>query len=299
VWLVWNLSGHVTVRVTRTGGPNAAVSGIFFSGQGAPDFSVSVSPSKQTVTPGGSTTYTVSVGASAGFTGSVSLTASGLPSGANASFSQNSFSVPGSATMTVTTTAATPGSTSNITVTGASGSVSHSAIATLQVYVPATASFVATDTTTEGTWKGIYGASGEAIPNDSTNYPAYAQVTFNGGTPYTWAPSTTDVRALQKAAASDRIASTWYGAPSFSIDLNLTDGNTHEVGVYNLDWDAQGRAQTIDILDVVSGSVLDSRSVSAFTNGVWLRWNLSGHVTIRITRTSGVNAVVSGLFFNN
>jgi len=178
--------------------------------------------------------------------------------------------------------------------------VSHSTVATLQVYVPAIASFVATDTTTGGTWKGIYGAGGEAIPNDSTNYPAYAQVTFNGGTPYTWTSSTTDVRALQKAAASDRIASTWYASPGFSIDVNLTDGNTHEVGVYSLDWDGAGsRAQTIDILDAVSGSVLDSRSVSAFTNGVWLRWNLHGHVTIRITKTGSVNAVVSGLFFNN
>ena len=47
-WLLWNLSGHVTIRVTRTGGANAVVSGIFFN---LPDFNVSVTPSKQTVAP--------------------------------------------------------------------------------------------------------------------------------------------------------------------------------------------------------------------------------------------------------
>ncbi|PYM54484.1 MAG: hypothetical protein DMD79_24530, partial [Candidatus Rokuibacteriota bacterium] len=44
-----------------------------------PDFSLSASPSAQTVVGGGSTSYTVSVAAVNGFTGSVTLSASGLP----------------------------------------------------------------------------------------------------------------------------------------------------------------------------------------------------------------------------
>ena len=184
-----------------------------------------------------------------------------------------------------------------MTITAASGSLSHSAVVTLQIYVPGVAGFLRTDTTTQGTWKGVYGADGEAISNDSAHYPAYAQVSLSGVTAYSWAASTTDVRALQKAAATDRIASTWFATANFTIDVNLMDGNAHQVGLYCLDWDG-GRSETIDILDATTGSILDTRSLTSFSQGVWMLWNLSGHVTIRVTRTVGANAVASGIFFN-
>jgi hypothetical protein len=300
VWLLWNLSGHVSMKVTLTAGNSAVVSGIFFSPPATPDFSLSVTPAKQVVSQGGSTTYTVAVAPLVGFTGTVNLSAGGLPAGATASFNPATVTGSGSSVMTVTTTGATPGGSSTVTVTGTSGSLSHNATTTLvvTVTVPAGALFVRTDNTTQGTWKGVYGADGEAIANDSANYPAYAQVTFNAASLFTWNSSTTDVRALQKAAASDRIASTWYSSTSFTIDVNLTDGNTHQVGVYCLDWDNAGRAQRIDILDASSGTVLDTQNVSAFNGGRWLFWNLTGHVTIKATRTAGPNAVVSGLFGN-
>jgi hypothetical protein len=37
--------------------------------------------------------------------------------------------------------------------------------------------------------------------------------------------------------------------------------------------------------------------VFSFNGGVYLVWNVSGHITIRVTSTAGLNAVVSGLFF--
>ncbi|MCI0628352.1 MAG: hypothetical protein L0387_42995, partial [Acidobacteria bacterium] len=126
----------------------------------------------------------------------------------------------------------------------------------------------------------------------------YAQVNFAGQSNYTWAGSTTDLRALQKGAASDRIASTWYSTSSFDIDINLTDGNWHQVGIYCLDWDNNGRAQRVDILDAVSGTVLNNVNLAAFSNGQYLIWNLKGHVKLRITRTAGHSSVVSGLFFS-
>lgn len=51
------------------------------------DFSVSSSPSSNSVVPGGSVNYTVSTTAFLGFSGSIALSASGLPTGATASFS--------------------------------------------------------------------------------------------------------------------------------------------------------------------------------------------------------------------
>jgi hypothetical protein len=70
------------------------------------------------------------------------------------------------------------------------------------------------------------------------------------------------------------------------------------VALYCLDWDNRSRVERIDILDAATNTVLDSRNVSAFTNGQYLIWNLRGNLKIQVTRTSGDNAVVSGLFFN-
>ena len=160
------------------------------------------------------------------------------------------------------------------------------------------ASFVGTDTTTQGNWKGVYGSDGYNVIGDTTSYPAYAQVTSAGNSSWVWASQSTDPRALLRGVTTGRIAATWYSATSFTVDLNLTDGNPHRVALYNLDWDTTARAQRIDILDAGSGSVLDSRSISSFHGGQYLVWTLSGHVTIRITMTAGYNAVLSGLFFN-
>ena len=47
------------------------------------------------------------------------------------------------------------------------------------------------------------------------------------------------------------MASLWFNAPSFTLDVNMKDGNTHQVALYALDWDNYqgGRAEQIQILD--------------------------------------------------
>jgi hypothetical protein len=164
----------------------------------------------------------------------------------------------------------------------------------------ASATFIKIDTTTQGGWKGKYGAEGYNIINDAVSYPAYAQVTPVSNLLAVWNSSTSDVRALQKTASTtDRLAACWYQSSYFTIDVNLTDGQTHQVALYNLDWDGSNqRAQQIDILDAVTNAVLDSRSVSSFSAGKYLVWRLSGHVVIKVTRTGLWNSVVSGIFFD-
>src|SRR5207245_7336033 len=54
-----------------------------------PDFTLSASPASQTVSAGGSTSYTVTITPTGGFTDPVSLSVSGLPSGASASVTPN------------------------------------------------------------------------------------------------------------------------------------------------------------------------------------------------------------------
>jgi len=201
VYLVWNLSGHVRINVTWTGGVNAVVSGVFFGGASS----------------GGGT--------------------------------------------------------------------------------KATASFIAADTATQGNWHGVYGADGYSVANESQSIPSYASLAVKNQLNYTWASSTVDPRALQTGNGSGRIAATWYGNSTFSFDVNLTDGNPHPFALYAVDWDARGRTETIQVVDANTNAVLDTRALSSFSNGVYLVWNLSGHIKINVMWTGGTNAVVSGVFF--
>jgi hypothetical protein len=161
-----------------------------------------------------------------------------------------------------------------------------------------TASFVRADTSTGGSWKGIYGSEGYNIINNVVSYPSYVSVTGTGLMPYTWSPSTTDSRGLQKGSpATDRIAACWNSATSIRIDLAFNDQAPHQVAVYMVDWTNMSRTQTVQIVDA-NENVLDTRSVSAFSGGQYLVWNLSGRVSIRFINTNpSINAVVSGIFF--
>ncbi len=98
-----------------------------------PDFTISATPGSQTVTAGNSTSYTVTTGAQNGFTGTVALSASGLPSGASASFTPASIGGAGSSTLNITTTTSTAPGTFTLSITGTSGSLSHSTNVTLAV----------------------------------------------------------------------------------------------------------------------------------------------------------------------
>jgi hypothetical protein len=98
-----------------------------------PDFALAVSPSSQTVQAGNPTTYTVTTTANNSFNGTVTLSASGLPSGATASFSPATITGAGTSTLTVSTGSATPAGTSALMVGGSSGSLVHSASVTLVV----------------------------------------------------------------------------------------------------------------------------------------------------------------------
>jgi hypothetical protein len=159
--------------------------------------------------------------------------------------------------------------------------------------------FVKADEVTKGSWRGVYGAEGVAIANEKAILPVYAQVRWPRDTSF-WIKSVpSDKRALQRTTDPvDRVASAWYSFSSFDIDITFTDTRTHQVALYMVDWDSNTRTQKVQVTDVATSKVLDERAVSAFTGGQYLAWNLNGHVTIKITRVAGANAVVSGLFLN-
>src|SRR5207245_9684619 len=72
----------------------------------SPTRSSSDLPASQTVPQGGSTSYGVTISPTGGFTGQVTLSVSGLPSGANGGFTPNPATA--SSTLSATTSPTTP-----------------------------------------------------------------------------------------------------------------------------------------------------------------------------------------------
>ncbi len=97
------------------------------------DFALTVSPSSDSVRRGRSTSFTVNVSASGGFSGQVTLAVSGLPAGTSSSFSRNPTIPSRSSTLRISTSGSTPRATYTLTVTGTSGSLQHTAAVTLTV----------------------------------------------------------------------------------------------------------------------------------------------------------------------
>jgi Divergent InlB B-repeat domain len=162
----------------------------------------------------------------------------------------------------------------------------------------ASAAFIKTDSTTQGNWKGVYGENGQVIISDTKVLPTWATVAVTGSL-YTWQanPSETLTAALQRADAG-RVAACQYSvmASTPTIDVNFSDGLSHEAAIYCLDWDTSLRNQRIDVIDAVTGAILDTRSAVDFHDGRWFVWNIKGHVKICLTWIAGYNAVVSGIF---
>src|SRR5690349_18737864 len=109
----------VPVRVTGIGPvvTMAAGGGHSLATVARPDFDLALAPSSGTVTAGGTVTTSVSLTPANGFTGAASLTAGGLPTGVTASFSPNTVTASGPATLTLHTSSGSPSGTFPVTIT--------------------------------------------------------------------------------------------------------------------------------------------------------------------------------------
>ena len=101
----------------------------------ARDFALVVTPATQSVPAGGSADFQVSLSPLNGFRRVVSLSVSGLPSGATGIFRPRSVRPPGTSTLTITTTAGVAQGPYALAVTGTSVLLSHSYPVTLIVGV--------------------------------------------------------------------------------------------------------------------------------------------------------------------
>jgi cellulose 1,4-beta-cellobiosidase len=126
----------VTVTVTGNSGAITKTATFTLTVVGRPDFSVSATPASISIAAGTNPTSTITVASLFGFTGSVSLSASGLPTGVNANFSPSSVNGSGAIVVNFTAQTSTPTGTTNISIVGTSGTLVHAATIALTVTGP-------------------------------------------------------------------------------------------------------------------------------------------------------------------
>jgi hypothetical protein len=154
-------------------------------GQTQNDFSLAVSPGSASVQQGASATATVSTAVTAGSAQSVSLSASGVPSGVSVSFSPASVTAGGNSTMTATVGASVAPGSYPITVTGTAASGSHSATYTLTV-----------------TGTGGGGGGGGSLSNGGFESGSLSPWTCQSGSQVVTSPTHSGSYALQVAPSS-------------------------------------------------------------------------------------------------
>ncbi|NEA33839.1 hypothetical protein G3I17_19515 [Streptomyces sp. SID13031] len=164
-----------------------SAAGMAYAAQPAkPGITLGISPASQSITRGKAATYTVAITSTGGFTGKVTLTASGLPSGASAAFSSSSVTLTpggtGTSTLTVNTTSSTPIASRTITVKGVSGTVNGTVSAGLTVNLPLSSSL--TMSTTPASVTMAAGSTAVySVQLARTNFPGAVTFAVLGGLP--------------------------------------------------------------------------------------------------------------------
>ncbi|HVW87059.1 MAG TPA: N,N-dimethylformamidase beta subunit family domain-containing protein, partial [Bryobacteraceae bacterium] len=322
-----SISSGFTITATpgaTTGNPRAPLNGIQIvpSTGGSPDFSIGASPSSQTVTAGGTTTYTVTVGALNGFTSTVNLSASGLPTGATASFNPASVTGSGTSTLTITTTGSTPPGSSTLTITGTSGSLTHTSAVTLVVSATAdfsvsvapssqtiapggSTTYTVSVTALNGFNAAVtLGASG--LPAGATASFSPASVTGSGtstltiGTTGSTPPGSSTLTvtgtsgSLTHSATATLVITSSSGPAAISIDFVGTDtamASTETAGVIaKPNWNSATGA--------ASGSPLSLVDETGTATAATVTWNSDNGWSTPITDTAGNNRMMRGYLDN-
>ncbi len=244
----------------------------------AGSFTISASPSSLSIAQGSQGTSTVTTTVNSGFSNSISLSATGAPSGTTVSFNPSTIPAPGSgtSTMTVTVGASTPTGTYPITVTGNGAGVQQSTTVTLTVVggpnfaisaSPNTLSIaqgsqaMSTITTT------ISGGFNSSIALSASGAPSGATVAFN--------PTTIPAPGAGSSTMTITVATT---TPTGTYPITVT-GN------------GGGAQQSITvILTVVAGP---NFAISASPNTLSIAQGNQGTSTITTTISGGFNSSIA------
>ncbi len=269
-------TGSYPLTITGTSGTQTHTASVTLvvTAPVTPNFSLSASPASQSVVQGASTSYTVTITPSGGFTGSVTLSASGLPAGAAASFAPNPAT--STSTMSVTTSSTTPTGSYPLTITGTSGTLSHTASVTLIVTAAATPNFTLSASPSSQTV--TQGASTSYTVTITPSGGFTGSVTFSAsGLP---AGATASFAPNPATSTSSMTVTTATTTPAGSYPLTIT-------GVSGT------LSHTASVTLVVTAAGAGNFSLSATPASQSIPAGASTTYTINVTRTGGFTGGVT------
>lgn len=165
--------------------------------------------------------------------------------------------------------------------------------------------FAGKDEQTKGMWTEKYGSVGYVIPGAGVKMPTDAEVFFINGDTHIWQNETRDIQAVTLPDKDIRIAAARSHPLHEIIDFDFTDGKEHDVAIYFLDWDRKGRWTVVDIIDPDTRKVLHSYNLTDYAQGIYLNYQMKGHLQCRITNVwtrrydQSPDAGFSAIFFNS
>ena len=234
------------------------------------DFDIAVSPSANTVLPGQSSTFSVTISPRSGFYGPVTLSVgseSGFPTGiTSGGFSPASITGSGSSTLTMNTTTSTAPYALSLTITGTSGTITHTGSTTLLVNLAAPAAITATP-------NGV-GQIALSWPASVSASSYHVKRSLISGGPYVTVACTSSTSYTDSALAS---GTTYYYVVSAAYSANPDAGG-----------------ESADSTEANATSLLSPTfSISASPTSVSVQQGNNGSVAISTSALNGFNNAVA------
>lgn len=253
-------------------------------------FTFAATPPSQTVGQGSSTSFIATVTAQGSFASPVTLSVTGLPTGATASFSSNTITGSGDSTMTVQTTSSTPTGTYPLTILATSmGSVAQTATVNLTVSA-ATPAATPTFSPAGGTY-----TTAQSVTISTTTSGATIRYTTNGSTPsetngtvYSGPVSISSTTTLQAIAYETGYADSSVTSAAYTIGANsLPSGwSDTDIGAPGVAGSATYSSGTFTI----QGSGADIYNAADQFNYVNTAANGNVTITARVASQTNTNA---------
>ena len=299
-------TGSSQVTVTGISGSLTHTATVTLVVNPAPDFTLAASPATQTVIPGGSTTYNATISPLNGFTGQVTLTVSGLPTGTNGTFSPNPAT--SASTLSVTTATSTPINSYPLTITGTSGSLTHTATVTLVVSATAPSTVVFDNKVSSGFNFGVTKVTTPAfVVGSGANRAAMIMVamTSNGATgitaslggvagtliPGTDSGTTTTYRTMifqviNPPSGSQAATVSWTGSTHCDVGVITVSGASQTTPTNNGTFSGSKSAPTSSMSVTITSNPGDLTASTGFTQDGWkspytnrsLKWGIDSGV---------------------
>jgi hypothetical protein len=240
-----------------------------------PSFSLSATPASISVGTGAAASTTLQVTPSGGFTSTVTLSASGAPSGVTTGFSPSSLAASGSSYLTVLASSFATVGSGNIRVTATGGGV------TKTLDVPITVTSACTYTLNPTSASIAYGASANSL-----------QVTAGAGCFWSAAPSASWIKVTSGASGAGNGVVTWTADPNAATAVrsgSLTVGGKSLLVTQA----AAPFALASTSASVAAGGSTGAVSLTSSTGGAWTAVSTASWITITSAASGSGSAAIA------